>query len=74
MKITVTVKPSSKKESIEQQPDGSYLVRVNVPPVDGKANERVRELLAEHFRRPKSLVTLVSGPKSKKKIFLIGSK
>jgi uncharacterized protein (TIGR00251 family) len=74
MKITVTVKPNSKKESVEEQPDGSYLVRVNVPPVDGKANERVIELLAGHFRRPKSLITLVSGPKSKKKIFSIGSK
>lgn len=31
MKISVAVKPNSKKESVEQQPDGSYLVRVNAP-------------------------------------------
>ena len=74
MKITVAVKPNSKKELVEQMPDGSYMVRVNVPPVDGKANERVIELLSEHFRQPKSLITLASGLKSKKKIFSIGSK
>ena len=74
MKITVAVKPNSKKEIVEELPDGSYLVRVNVPPVDGKANERVIELLSKHFRQPKSLITLTSGPKSKKKIFSIGSK
>ncbi|WP_409478908.1 DUF167 domain-containing protein [Pseudobdellovibrio sp. HCB154] len=74
MKITVAVKPNSKKELVEQQPDGSYVVRVNVPPVEGRANERVIELLSEHFRLPKSLIALVGGQKSKKKIFSIGSK
>lgn len=73
MKITVAVKPNSKKESVELVSDGSYTVRVNVPPVDGKANERVIELLSKHFKQPKSLITLISGPKSKKKIFSIGS-
>lgn len=73
MKITVAVKPNSKKELVELMPDGSYTVRVNVPPVDGKANERVIELLSKHFKQPKSLITLLSGPKSKKKIFSVGS-
>ena len=74
MKITVAVKPNSKKEMVEQLPDGSFVVRVNVPPVEGKANERVIELLSDHFRQPKSLIALVSGAKSKKKIFSVGSK
>lgn len=74
MKITVAVKPNSKKELVEQQPDGSYVVRVNAPPIEGRANERVIELLSEHFRLPKSLIALVGGQKSKKKIFSIGSK
>ena len=69
MKITVQVKPNSKKESVEQLPDGSYLVRVNVPPTEGRANERTQELLAEFLGRPKTSVQLVSGQKSKKKVF-----
>lgn len=71
MKITVAVKPNSKKEAVEILPDGSYLVRVNAPPVEGAANERVVELLAKHFKRPKSSIALVSGHRSKRKIFEI---
>lgn len=71
MKVSVFVKARSKAESVEPQEDGSYVVRVHVPPVDGKANERVRELLAGHLNVPKNLVEIVSGFKSKKKIFEI---
>ncbi|PIU00972.1 MAG: hypothetical protein COT74_00225 [Bdellovibrionales bacterium CG10_big_fil_rev_8_21_14_0_10_45_34] len=69
MKISVSVKTNSKVESVEKQNDGSYIVRVHVPPVDGKANERIRELLSKHFGLPKSSVELVSGVRGKKKIF-----
>jgi uncharacterized protein (TIGR00251 family) len=71
MKISVTVKPNSRKESVEEIEPGQFVVRANAPPVEGAANERVIELLAEHFGRPKSRVRLVSGGKSKRKIFEI---
>lgn len=69
MKITVNVKPNSRKEGVEPQPDGSLTVRVNVPPIEGRANIRVIELLSEHFDCPKSRIRLVSGAKAKRKIF-----
>lgn len=69
MKITVQVKTNSKIESVELLPDETYLVRVSVPPVDGKANLRVVELLAQYFMCAKKYINLISGPKSKKKIF-----
>ncbi len=69
MKISVSVKTKSKIESVEKQNDGSYIVRVHAPPVEGKANERIRELLAKYFGLPKSSVEIVSGLKGKKKIF-----
>lgn len=47
MKITVVVKPNARHESVEIQGDGTYLIRVNAPPQEGRANERVIELLAE---------------------------
>jgi uncharacterized protein YggU (UPF0235/DUF167 family) len=71
MKISVQVKTNSKIEGVTQVEDGVCLVRVNTPPVEGKANERVRELLAKHYDLPKSRVQLVAGHKSKKKIFEI---
>jgi hypothetical protein len=71
MKISVTVKPKAKKESVELQADGSYLVRVNAPPTEGRANERVIELLAQALDKPKSRIELISGHRGKKKIFEI---
>lgn len=69
MKISVFVKTNSKKETVEKQSDDSYVVRVRVPPIEGKANERVQELLSEYLQIPKTSVEIVSGFKSKKKIF-----
>lgn len=71
MKITVQVKPNSKKESVTLNEDGSYTVRAHAPPVDGKANQRVIELLAEHFEKPKSAIQLVHGSTGKRKLFEI---
>lgn len=71
MKITVLVKPRSKKEGVEVSHDGIYTVRVNAPPVEGAANERVIELLADFLGKPKSSLTLASGHRSKRKIFEI---
>ncbi len=69
MKITVQVKVGCKVEGVEFLDDGSYLVRVRARPVDGEANKRVLEVLAAHFDTPKSRVNLVSGLKSRRKIF-----
>lgn len=71
MKISVKVKTNSKVESVEKLLDGSYLVRVRTPPIDGKANERIRELLAEYFDSPKSQIEIVAGFKGKRKTFEI---
>ncbi len=67
MKINVRVKPRSRVSGVVPQPDGSYVVSVNVPPVDGKANEKLIELLAEHFRRPKRDVVILKGASGRQK-------
>lgn len=67
-RITVTVKPNSKKIGVEKRSDTHYLVRVNKPPVDGKANEAVIDLLADFFQIAKSKITIVRGEKSKIKV------
>lgn len=67
MKISITVKPNSRKEEIVLSPDGSYTVRVAAPPVEGKANERVIILLARHFGVPKSRVTIARGAGGRRK-------
>lgn len=70
MKVQVKIKLKSKNEGVEETPEG-LVVKVNEPPVDGKANKRVIELLAKHFNVAKSQVALVAGAKSKLKTFAI---
>lgn len=69
MRIDVRVKTRSKAEKVTQLDRGRYEVAVNSPPVDGQANERVIELLSEHFNVPKSRVILIRGHRGKNKIF-----
>jgi uncharacterized protein (TIGR00251 family) len=68
MRIKVRVKPNSRTSGIEKQADGSYLVRVNASPVEGKANEAVVKLLADFFGRPRSAIEIVRGFKARDKL------
>lgn len=68
MKKQVKVKPNSKRQSIEEQPDGSLKVHLKSPPVDGKANEELIALLAERFNVSKSKISIKSGLSSKTKL------
>ena len=71
MKISVKVKANAKKENVEKLGEDNFLVQVKEKPRDGKANYAVREALADYFSLPKSRVILISGEKSKSKIFKI---
>jgi len=68
MKKMVKVKPNSKTQSIEEMADGSLKVKLKSPPVDGKANKELIELLAEKFNVSKSDVQIKSGLSSKTKL------
>jgi len=62
VRITVRVKPGSKKGPlVEAADDGSLTVFLQQRAVDGAANEGLIELLAKHFRVSKSKVTIESG-------------
>lgn len=70
-KIDVQVKTRSNPEKVEQLDSTHFIIRVNVPPVEGAANKRIIELLSDYLNIPKSKIELISGQKSKKKVFLI---
>ena len=46
---------------------GAYLVRVTAPPVNGRANDALRRLIARRAGVAPSGVTLVRGEKSREK-------
>jgi len=68
MQKRVKVKPNSQRQSIEEQADGSLIVHLKSPPVDGKANEELIKLLAEKFDVPKSYIRIKSGANSRQKL------
>ena len=67
MKIQVKVKPNSRSEEVSREGD-SFIVKVKEPPREGKANQAVIRLLAEHLGVPKSRVRIRSGFSSKTKV------
>ena len=70
--IKLKVKPNSKQQTIQKEPDGSFTVHLKSPPVDGKANEELIKLLAKKFDLPKSQITIKSGLSSRNKLIELG--
>jgi hypothetical protein len=71
MKIFVKVKPSSKNPELKKLSETNFFVAVREPPVRGRANRAVINVLAEYFKISKSQVRLALGATSKNKIFEI---
>ncbi len=68
MKISVRVKPNSPRNEVVIQVDGTYLVLVKAPPVEGKANSKLLEVLSDHCDRPKRSITILRGTRGRNKI------
>ena len=67
MKIQVKVKPNSRTEEISRE-GNNFIVKVKEPPKEGKANQAVIKLLAEHFGVSQSRVRILSGFRSRNKV------
>jgi uncharacterized protein (TIGR00251 family) len=59
--IKVRVLPKSSRTEIMGKEDGTYKVKLTAPPVDGKANKALIELLARRLGIGKGRVEIVSG-------------
>lgn len=69
---SVRVKPGSKKGPlVEADEDGGLTAYVRERAVDGKANQAVIDLLAQHFGVPKSRVVIARGQSSRIKLVKI---
>lgn len=71
MKINVIVHPNSKKPRVVEDLFYTIHIYVSEPPLEGKANNAVVKILAKKYGVSKSSVKLVSGAKSKNKLFEI---
>jgi uncharacterized protein (TIGR00251 family) len=68
MRVNVAVTANSKSPSVIKLDDGNYKVRVNAPAIEGRANESLVEILADHFGVPKSRIRIIRGLGSRKKV------
>lgn len=71
--IRVKVKPNARVSELEEQPGGTWLARLKAPPVDGKANAELIELVAKRFGCARSSVSIKSGAGGRMKLVKIAS-
>jgi len=71
LRIEVKVKTRARTRSIEEIAPGSYRVSTPAAPEDNRANADVVDILATRFQVPKSLVKLVRGHTTSRKLFSI---
>ncbi len=71
MRIRVKVTPNAKQESLYEKSAGFFLISVREDREQGAANERVKELIAEHFGVSYKAVRIAQGSTSSSKIIEI---
>ena len=71
--LSIYLQPGAKKSEVSGMHDGQIKIKVNSPPVDGKANEALILFLSEFLNIPKSKIKIISGEKNRmKKISISG--
>jgi len=70
-RLAVRVKPRSSVTDVVGFEDGVLVVRVNAPPIEGRANRAVVELVARLLGVGRSRVAIESGEKSRDKKLVV---
>ena len=71
--MTIRVTPGARANRIQQADAGGLRIRLQAPPVEGKANEALVEFLAEKLATRARNVQLVAGARSRtKQVRVIG--
>lgn len=69
--LEVRVKPNARVSSLVEQPDGTWLATIKAPPVDGRANAELVQLVAEHFGCRRAQVAIKVGGGGRRKLVRI---
>lgn len=68
--IPIKVIPHAKKNEVLKDGQG-FKVRLTAPPVEGKANKLLIEVLADYFNCRKSEIKIIKGEKARNKVVQI---
>ena len=71
--LAVRVISSARRNEVGGERDGRLIVRTTAAPVDDKANEATRKLVAEHLGVSRRSVEVVSGHRSRDKVLRISA-
>ena len=69
--LQIKVKPNARGSALTEQADGTWLATLKSPPVDGKANAELIELIAGRFGCRKAQVTIKAGAGGRRKLVRI---
>jgi uncharacterized protein len=69
--IAIRVKPRASSARVEGERAGRLLVSVTAPPLEGRANDAVRKVLAKTLGIAPSRVTVAAGERSRDKLLRI---
>ena len=69
--LRIRVQPRARKSEVVGLHGGALKIRLQAPPVDGKANQALLRFLADRLGVAASAVRLVSGEKSRDKTLLV---
>ncbi|GIL15852.1 MAG: hypothetical protein BroJett039_10250 [Chloroflexota bacterium] len=66
--FNVRVTPRAKRDEISGVADDAVKIRLNAPPVEGRANEALIKFLADRLDIPRGQVEIVRGETSRRKV------
>ena len=69
MKLKVRVIPNARKTEFSGYREGELVLRLSAPALEGKANKAAVEYMSNYFGVSRRAVSLLSGEKSRHKIF-----
>jgi len=64
VRFRVKVQARARREEVVGVQSGVLRLRVTAPPVEGRANQAVVRLLAQHLRLPKSSIKITAGERA----------
>jgi uncharacterized protein (TIGR00251 family) len=67
--LEVRLQPRSSRRGVGGVREGALVLRVNAPPLEGKANEEARKVLADALGLSRSRIRLAAGARSRNKVF-----
>ncbi len=73
-RLTIRVTPRSSRSMVDGYQGDALKIRLNAPPVEGKANDALVQFLSEKLELPRRSIVLESGDRSRnKRVLVIGT-